>query len=104
LSRSGVGILGCAGDCSILRNVHPASSAIGTLIFLEEKAAVGVKLTAHVYTVPSLRISGAVPLLPLYTVMARTRTVVSFTVQSVVCRCWAIRRMDGTYPQQLQNR
>ena len=65
LSRSGFGMLGCAGDCSILRNVHPASSESGNWLFPEEKAAAGVKLTAHVYAVPSLRISGAVPLLPL---------------------------------------
>ena len=70
--------------------VHSASSETGTRLFLEEKATAGVKLTAHVYAVPSFRISGAVLLLLLYTVMARTRTTVSFTVQGVVCsRYWA---------------
>jgi len=48
----------------VLRNVHPASSEIGTRLFLEEKATAGVKLTAHVYAVPSLRISGAVSCTP----------------------------------------
>jgi hypothetical protein len=50
----------------------------------------GRKLTTHHHLVPRLRMSGAIPLLPLYAVMARAGTTLRFhlTASSSICTCW----------------
>ena len=42
-----------------------------------------MKLTAHLHLLPRLGVSGARPLLPLYTFMAFTRETLPFYVQAV---------------------
>lgn len=42
-------------------------------------SAQGVKLITHLHLVLRLRVSGALPLLPLYAFMTQTRTTLPFT-------------------------
>jgi hypothetical protein len=52
--------------------VHPTSYSMSTRVLSREKGDV------HVYLVPRLRISGGIPLLPLYAFMAWTGTNFTF--------------------------
>jgi hypothetical protein len=45
---------------------HPASCAVGTRVFPQRWSSRDVKLTTHLHLVPTLRMHGAVPLLPQY--------------------------------------
>jgi hypothetical protein len=50
--------------------VHPASCSMGTAVLSWGLNGQGVKLTTHLHLVTRLRMSGAIPLLPLYALMA----------------------------------
>ena len=63
-SLKGPDRLWCLASCSMGTEVIPGSEAAG-----------GVMLTTHLHLVPGLRMSGAIPLLPLYVFMAGTGTL-----------------------------
>jgi hypothetical protein len=67
---------------------HTASS-VGTGVLSRGYSGRGVKLTTHFYLIPRLRMSGAVPLLRLYTFMAWTGRTLPFT-KSIVTM-WPFR-------------
>jgi len=62
-------------DFSLLQNSQtssedpPASYSVG--LSPRRLSSCGVKLTTHLYPVPRLRLSGAIPLLPLYDFLVR---------------------------------
>jgi hypothetical protein len=53
---------------------HLASYPIGTRVPSQGQSGRGVKLTTYLHIVPRLRMTGAIPLLPLYAFMAWLRT------------------------------
>ena len=65
-----------ASDSSFLQNVqtasgaHPALYSMGSGVLSRGYSGRGVKLTTHLHLVPRLRMSGAIPLIPLYAFMA----------------------------------
>jgi len=77
VGRSGVRIPVGASDCSVLQGVmtgcgaHPACFQWVAVSFPGVKRP-GVKLTSHHRPLLRLRMSGAVPLLPLYTIKTWT--------------------------------
>jgi hypothetical protein len=76
--RSGVRVPIGARKFSLLQKVqtasgtHTASYSMGSMVNFQEKSGQGVTFTTDLNVVPGLRMSGAIPLLPLYAFMART--------------------------------
>ena len=76
--RSGVRILVRVRNFSLLQNVqtssgtHAASYLIGSMLISQKNSGQVVTLTTDLNLVPGLRMSGAIPLLPLNAFMAWT--------------------------------
>jgi len=73
-----------AKDFSLLQNtqgpeVQAVSYSMSAKVLSWEKSGWGMALKTHVHPTPRVRISGAIPLLPLYDFIDRTRTSLPFT-------------------------
>jgi len=81
---SGVQILAGVRDFTLLRNIrtsygaHPASYAISIRALSWRYSSQGMKSTRHFQLIPSSRMSGAIPLLPLHVFMVWTGKILSF--------------------------
>jgi len=66
--------LWCQGDTSPLQVVKTGFRAhhppMGTGVLFQEKSGRVMKLTTHLHIIPTLRMSGAIPLISLYALMA----------------------------------
>jgi hypothetical protein len=62
----GVQVLVGGRDIYFLQNVKTGSYSVGTGTLTRGHIGQGVKLNTHIHLVPRLRMSGAVPLLPLH--------------------------------------
>jgi len=76
--RFGVRILLATRDFSLFQNAqtfsgaHPDSYWVVTEFMSQGKSGRGVKLTSDLHLLPRLRLSGAIPLLPIHSFMACT--------------------------------
>ena len=95
--RCGVRIPSLTRDLSILqtRQTHPASCSAGTGASFSRVKGRIMKLTTHLYLVPRLRISGAIPLPPIYALMPCTGTHV-LSVSGLLCGS-GIRYSQGAF-------
>ena len=55
---------------------HPAFISMGTGVLSLKKSGGAMKLTTHFYLVPRIQMKGAIPLLPLYALIARAEATV----------------------------
>ena len=91
-------------DFSLFRNVWTASGAIQfplrwvLVLFLRWWSGRGVDLTTHIHLVPRLRISGAIPLHPLYAFMVWT---VSTNQVVSMCTTRLNTRSSASCPQNV---
>ena len=64
---------------------HTASCLVGTGVFSPEVNRSSLKLTTHLHILSRLGMSGALPLLPLYTSMARKSTTLCYFFTCFSC-------------------
>ena len=82
--RSGVRIPVGAGDFSVSQNLqtgagsHPVLYLMGAEVLSRRQSGGGVKLSTHFHLEPRLRMSGVIPQLPLYAMMALIGTTLLY--------------------------
>ena len=64
---------------------QPASHSINTGVLSRGQNGLGVSLITHLHIVPNLRMSGVIPLLPVYVLMVWTGKSLRFTVNNLIC-------------------
>lgn len=89
--QSGVRLLTVEGD--FFTNVQTVSYLMGLGGSLPLRCGWGVRLAIHIYRVSRLRMSGAMPPLPLYVFVARIRRNLPVTIShDIAHRCLRIHR------------
>jgi hypothetical protein len=77
---------------------------LGTGLLSQGQSGRGVKLTTHIYLRPSIRMSGTIPLLPLYAFIEVTGTTLPLPLLlwiNTVRRCSANLEDKNSDPQEL---
>jgi hypothetical protein len=58
---------------------HTTSYSMGVSVLSREQSGRGLKLTTHLHTVPRLRMSGDIPLVPLHAVMVLAASILTLS-------------------------